>query len=96
MTPAGAPTADAAVTTDELVSKLYTNMARLAAEIALERCRNRALLGILREKLGVTDADMDARFRDEVGEHLEQFCHDITAPMLADLDPGPGCCGGAG
>ena len=84
------------VTQDEVLAKLYSDLTRLAGEIALDRCRTRVLLRLVKEKLDVTDEALDALFREEVEANLEGFVQGITAPMIADLQ-GPevgGCCGG--
>lgn len=82
---------------DEILAKIYRDLTRLAGEIAVDRCRNRVLMKLVREKLGVGDEELNQLFRAELEENLEQLCHDITSPMLAELEePAPmgGCCGG--
>lgn len=82
---------------EEILTKLYTDLTRLAGEVALDRCRTRVLLKIVKEKAGVTDEELDGLFREEVEANLEGFVKTITDPMLAELqdpiDVG-GCCGG--
>ncbi|MEB3327760.1 MAG: hypothetical protein VKQ33_00845 [Candidatus Sericytochromatia bacterium] len=84
---------------DELVAKLYRDMAFLAAEIAVDRCRTRVLMRLVKERLGIEEADLDAMLREEVGDHLEDFVRRITFPMSApdvvDEAPASGGCGGA-
>ncbi|GEM_PF-6097173 len=85
------------LTQEEVLGKLYRDFARLAGEIALDRCRQRVLLGIVRDRLGVEEAELDKLFREEIQSHLALFCEDITEPMLAELrevDRQAGCCGG--
>lgn len=88
---------------DALVTKLYRDMAFLAAEIAVDRCRTRVLTRLVKERLGLDDNALDALFREEVGEHLEDFVQRITLPMTApevvEAAAGSGCgsataCGG--
>lgn len=85
------------VTQDDVLAKLYTDLTRLAGEIAVDRCRTRVLLRLVKEKTGVTDEQLDALFRKEVEANLEGFVAGITAPMIADLQgpeaAGGGCCG---
>lgn len=86
------------VTQDEVLAKLYRDLTRLAGEIAVDRCRTRVLLRLVKEKTGVTDAELDQLFREEVETNLEGFVHGITQPMVEELQ-GPeagGCCGGHG
>lgn len=82
---------------DDIIAKLYQDMTFLAGEIALDRCRNRVLMRLVKEKLGVSDSDLDAMFREEVGDHLEDFIRAITAPMVApdeaDETASGSCCG---
>jgi hypothetical protein len=88
-----------ALTQDEILAKIYRDLTRLAGEIAVDRCRNRVLMKLVREKLGVGDEELNKLFRAELEENLEQLCHDITGPMLQELEePAPmgGCCGGHG
>lgn len=89
-------TTDNSLTQDEILTKLYSDMTRLAGEIAIDRCRTRVLMKIVKDKLGVEDADLDALFRTEIETNLEGFVHDITTPMLAEEAPAEmgGCCGG--
>lgn len=87
------------VTQDEVLAKLYRDLTRLAGEIAVDRCRTRVLLRLVKEHAGVTDDQLDALFREEVEANLEGFVHGITEPMLAELrgpEAGGGCCGGQG
>lgn len=88
------------ITQDEMLTKVYRDFARLAGEIAVDRCRNRVLLNLVKERFAVSDEELDALFRKEIAENLEDFCHGITGPMLAELQPpapeAPGCCGQAG
>lgn len=93
----------AVMTQEDVLAKIYTDFARLASEVAIDRCRNRVLLNLVRDKLGVSDADLDELFRAELQEHLEGYIREITAPMLGDLeeprlgelaDAQAGCCGG--
>lgn len=96
-----------AMTQEEILSKIYRDFARLAGEIAIDRCRNRVLLRLVRERLNVSDSELNTLFQSELQDNLEQFCHDITQPMLsemvdvqvtevgpADLPKGGGCCQG--
>jgi hypothetical protein len=56
-------------------------------------------MGIVRDRLGVEEAELDKLFRAEIQSHLALFCEDITKPMLAELreaDRQAGCCGGHG
>lgn len=81
------------ITQAEIIEKIYRDLTRLAGEIAIDRCRNRALMKLVQEKLDVTDADLDARFRAELEANLEQLVHDITDPILEELQgPPEGCC----
>lgn len=84
------------VTQDEVLAKLYTDLTRLAGEIAVDRCRTRVLLRLVKEKTGVTDAELDSLFREEVEANLEGFVQGITAPMIEDVQEpqAGGCCGG--
>ena len=92
---------------EEILSKIYRDFARLAGEIAIDRCRNRVLLRLVKERLEVSDDELNALFQSELQNNLEQLCHDITQPMLselmdaqvtevgpADMPSGGGCCGG--
>jgi hypothetical protein len=79
---------------DEILAKIYRDLTRLAGEIAIDRCRNRVLMKLVREKLGVGDEELNTLFRAELEEHLEQLCHDITGPMLAELEEPQAGCGG--
>lgn len=84
------------VTQDEVLAKLYTDLTRLAGEIAVDRCRTRVLLRLVKEKTGVTDEQLDTLFREEVEANLEGFVQGITEPMLAEArgpEAGGGCCG---
>jgi hypothetical protein len=85
---------------DELVAKLYRDMAFLAAEIAVDRCRTRVLMQLVKDRLGIDEAELDAMLRDEVGDHLEDFVRRITFPMSApdvvDVATGGGCGGSCG
>lgn len=87
-----------ATLTDEIVTKLYRDLAFLAAEIAVDRCRVRVLTQLVKDRLGVDDAALDAMFREEIGDHLEEFVQRITLPMTApdvlDATTGSGCGGG--
>ncbi|MEB3284877.1 MAG: hypothetical protein VKN33_06300 [Candidatus Sericytochromatia bacterium] len=87
----------ATLSSDEIVAKLYQDMTFLAGEIALDRCRNRVLMRLVKENLHLTDGDLDAMFREEVGDHLEDFVRAITAPMVSppevDETTAAGCCG---
>jgi hypothetical protein len=86
-----------ALTQDEILAKIYRDLTRLAGEIAIDRCRNRVLMKLVREKLTLSDEELNGLFRTELEQNLEQLCHDITGPMLAELEePAPmgGCCGG--
>lgn len=84
------------VTQDDVLAKLYRDLTRLAGEIAVDRCRTRVLLRLVKEKTGVTDEELDTLFREEVEANLEGFVHGITEPMLAELraPEAGGCCGG--
>jgi hypothetical protein len=83
-------------TQEDIIGKIYRDLTRLAGEIAIDRCRNRVLLKIVKERIGVSDDDLNALFRAELEENLEQLCQDITGPILAELeDPvtqPTGCC----
>jgi hypothetical protein len=83
---------------DELVAKLYRDMAFLAAEIAVDRCRTRVLMRLVKDGLGIDEAALDAMLRDEVGDHLEDFVRRITFPMSAPEiveEASGGGCGGS-
>jgi hypothetical protein len=88
------------LTQDEIIAKLYQDMTFLAGEIAVDRCRNRVLMRLVKEKLQLSEAELDAMFREEVGDHLEDFVRAITAPMVAsdevDETTSTGCCGARG
>ena len=85
---------------EEILSKIYRDFARLAGEIAIDRCRNRVLLQLVKDKLGMDDETLNQLFQAELQANLEQFCNDITGPMLAELSEpeeitiGGGCGGG--
>ena len=85
---------------EEVLSKIYRDFARLAGEIAIDRCRNRVLLKLVKDHLNVEDEALNELFRVELEANLEQFVRDITGPMLAELSEpeeitiGGGCCGG--
>lgn len=83
-----------AMTQEEIVSKLYRDFTRLAGEIAIDRCRNRVLMQLVRDRLNVSDDELNDLFRVELEGNLEQFCKDITGPMLAELEEpeAGGCC----
>lgn len=96
-----------AMSQEEILSKIYRDFARLAGEIAIDRCRNRVLLRLVKERLNVSDDELNGLFQTELQSNLEQFCHDITQPMLselvdaqvtevgpADMPSGGGCCMG--
>lgn len=83
------------ITQEEIIGKIYRDITRLAGEIAIDRCRNRVLLNLVREKLNVSDDDLNALFRAELETHLEQLCRDITDPILKELEEpsaDAGCC----
>lgn len=88
------------LTQDEIIAKLYQDMTFLAGEIALDRCRNRVLMRLVKEKLQLSETELDAMFREEVGDHLEDYVRAITAPMVApdevDETVSTGCCGARG
>ncbi|MEB3196929.1 MAG: hypothetical protein VKP62_06965 [Candidatus Sericytochromatia bacterium] len=83
---------------DDIVAKLYRDITFLAGEIAVDRCRTRVLMRLVKEQLQLSDEALDDMFREEIGDHLEDFVRRITAPMVmqAEVDEtGPaGCCGG--
>ncbi|MDB5102270.1 MAG: hypothetical protein JWM80_6691 [Cyanobacteria bacterium RYN_339] len=83
-----------AITQDEILAKIYRDLTRLAGEIAIDRCRNRVLMKLVREKLDVGDEELNGLFRAELEANLEQLCHDITGPMLRELEEptAGGCC----
>ena len=93
---------------EEILSKLYTDLTRLAGEVAIDRCRTRVLMKLVMEKGGVTADELDGLFREELETNLEGFVKGITDPMLAEMRdvaegradaPAPdasGCCGGRG
>lgn len=97
-----------AMTQEEILGKIYRDFARLAGEIAIDRCRNRVLLRLVKDRLNVSDDELNTMFQTELQDHLEQLCHDITQPMLselttaevqelgaaADMPAGSGCCQG--
>lgn len=74
------------LTQEEILHKLYRDITRLAGEIAVDRCRNRVLLKLVRDRLGVSEEELNTLFREELEQNLEGFCHDITAPMLSELE----------
>ena len=87
---------------EEILSKIYRDFARLAGEIAIDRCRNRVLLKLVKDKLGVDDDTLNQLFQEELQANLETFARDITNPMLAELSEpeeitlGGGCGTGCG
>ena len=70
---------------EDVLSKIYSDFARLAGEIAIDRCRNRVLLKLVKDKLNVSDDELNQLFQEELSANLETFVGDITNPMLADL-----------
>ena len=74
-----------AMSQEEIVTKIYRDMARLASEISIARCRNRVLLTLVKEKLGTSDEELNELFRAELQENLEQYVRDITGPMVTEL-----------
>ena len=86
----------ATMSQEEVLAKIYRDFARLAGEIAIDRCRTRVLLTLVKDQLGVSDERLNELFREEIEANLEQFCHDITRPILAELEEPReigGCCG---
>ena len=83
------------LTQEDIIAKIYRDITRLAGEIAIDRCRNRVLMTLVKEKLAINDEDLDALFRAELAANLEQLCHGITGPILAELEEPAvgGCCG---
>lgn len=87
---------------EDILTKIYSDFARLAGEIAIDRCRNRVLLKLVKEKLGVEDETLNQLFQEELQENLETFVREITNPMLAELSEpeeitiGGGCGSGCG
>jgi endonuclease III-like uncharacterized protein len=99
-------TTPSAMSQEEILSKIYRDFARLAGEIAIDRCRNRVLLKLVKEKLNVSDEELNTLFQAELQENLEGYCHQITHPMLEELNEttvtfngfvegGSACCGGS-
>lgn len=94
----------ATMTQDEILAKIYRDFARLAGEIALDRCRNRVLMQLVRDRLEIPDEELNRMFQEELQQNLEGYVTDITRPMLAELEepqapPAGGCCmaqGGCG
>jgi hypothetical protein len=90
----------AVIAQEEILSKIYRDFARLAGEIAIDRCRNRVLLKLVKDQLKIDDEALNQLFQAELEANLEQFCNDITGPMLAELSEpeeitlGGGCCQG--
>lgn len=85
------------LTQEELFGKLYQDLATLATELAIDRCRTRVLLKVLEEKLGLSSEEMDDRFREELANNLEPMIRDLLAPILpagAEMEMQGGCCGG--
>lgn len=85
------------ITSEEIIAKIYRDIARLAGEIAIDRCRNRVLLKLVKERIGIEDEELNCMFREELEANLEQLCHDITDPILNELQEPQakgGCCGG--
>lgn len=83
------------MTQEEILGKIYRDFARLAGEIAIDRCRNRVLLTLVKEKLNVPDDELNALFQKEIEGNLEQFVTEITRPMLSELEEpqaAGGCC----
>ena len=90
-------TTTSAFSQEEIIAKLYRDITRLAGEIAIDRCRSRVLLNLVRDKLAISDEQLNELFRAELEQNLEQLCRDITDPMLAVMEPpqpAGGCCGG--
>jgi hypothetical protein len=90
----------AVINQEEVLGKIYRDFARLAGEIAIDRCRNRVLLKLVKDQLNMDDDKLNQLFQAELEANLEQFCNDITGPMLAELSEpeeitlGGGGCGG--
>ena len=83
------------MTQEEILGKIYRDFARLAGEIAIDRCRNRVLLSLVKEKLDVSDDELNALFQKELETNLETYVTEITRPMLSELEepqPSGGCC----
>ena len=83
------------MTQEEILGKIYRDFARLAGEIAIDRCRNRVLLTLVKEKLNVSDDELNALFQKELEGNLETFVTEITRPMLSELEEpkqAGGCC----
>ena len=90
------------LTQEEVLSKIYRDFTRLAGEIAIDRCRNRVLLQLVKDQLKIEDEALNELFRAELEANLEQYVRDITGPMIAELSEpeeitigGGACCGGA-
>lgn len=85
---------------EDVLAKIYRDLARLAGEIAIDRCRNRVLMALVKDNLKISDEQLNELFRKELEQNLEQLCQDITTPMLSELqeptDMAGGCCGGKG
>ena len=85
---------------EDVLTKIYRDLTRLAGEVAVDRCRTRVLMRIVKEQMGMEDAELDAMFRAEIDANLQGFVSGITAPMLAEFGGAPvevgggGCCGG--
>lgn len=87
------------LTQEELIAKVYQDLATLATELAIDRCRARVMLQVIEEKLGVPAPELDERFRAELQSNLEPMIRDLLAPILpaeAELVTDAGCCGGCG
>lgn len=85
----------ATMTQEEIIGKIYRDFARLAGEIALDRCRSRVLLTLVKEKLAISDDELSALYQQELEANLEQYVNEITRPMLRELEepkPQGGCC----
>lgn len=84
------------MTQEEIIGQIYRNFAHLAGEIAIDRCRNRVLLNLVREKLNISDDELNGLFQTELEANLEQYVTAITRPMLSGLEEpkpqGGGCC----
>lgn len=80
-----ATSAAAPLTQDEILGKIYQDLARLASEVAIDRCRNRVLLTLVRDRLNVSDDELNALFQAEIRENLEQYCHELTQPMISEI-----------
>jgi hypothetical protein len=54
------------------------------------------LLQLVQERLEIPPEKLDTLFRKEIETHLERMCHEITGPMLKELEePEPAPAGGS-